>query len=733
MLYWRFSLFAFGFGSLSMLGWLAAAAAPLLIHLWNRRRYRETSWAAIDFLLEALKKNARRLQFEQWLLLALRTLIILLVVIALAEPYWNRQGHPIVAGEPTHRVIVLDGSFSMAYRPTDQSRFERAKELAATIASESRRGDGTSLVLMASPPRVIVASPAFEPRVILEEIEQLRLPHGRADLNATLAKVQEIIERVEKENARLKQHEVYWLTDLQRSTWWADDSDGMRRTIAARARDLCQRAAFTVVDLGQQQCENLAITQVSLDASLATVARDVVIQAQVRNFGQQRRAAQVVEFYVDGHRVGEQMVDIEPAGEGVASLSYRFDSGGDHAIEVRLPGDLLEIDNHRWLSVPVKSSLRVLCVNGRPAAAGLRGATDYLQVALAPSGDLERSLVRPEVVPESALVESDLNSYDCVFLANVGQLTSNEANLLDSYVRHGGALVIFLGDQVVPDSYNRYLGGESPGHRRLLPARLEKPVAEGSYRFDPLDYAHPIVQDFRGREKAGLLTTPVARYIRLRVPEETKARVALAFVNGDPAIVEETIGRGRVMLVATSADTSWTSMPVWASYLPIVHNLLRFGVSGRQADRNVRVGQPIGSLVPVSAADASLILQRPTGERRVVRLESQDGGYAWHYTETDTSGLYVAEAGPPVSRRELYAVNVDTAESDLTKVTAEQLRDDIWPGAAFAHQTTWQDFNEAPTTDVSRRESLHRWLLYGALGLLLLETLLAWRFGSRMA
>src|SRR6476469_8732247 len=110
-----FILIAFGFGNLAMLGWLAAAAAPLLIHLWSRHRFREAPWAAMQFLLAAMRKNARRLQLQQWLLLAVRTLIITLVVLAVAEPY----GHRLLAGAtsgPSHKVIVIDGSYSMGYQ-----------------------------------------------------------------------------------------------------------------------------------------------------------------------------------------------------------------------------------------------------------------------------------------------------------------------------------------------------------------------------------------------------------------------------------------------------------------------------------------------------------------------------------------------------------------------------------------------------------------------------------------
>ncbi|MCI0358861.1 MAG: BatA domain-containing protein, partial [Planctomycetaceae bacterium] len=50
------------FGSAWMLLWGLAALLPILIHLWSRRKFREESWAAMEFLLAAMRKNARRIQ-----------------------------------------------------------------------------------------------------------------------------------------------------------------------------------------------------------------------------------------------------------------------------------------------------------------------------------------------------------------------------------------------------------------------------------------------------------------------------------------------------------------------------------------------------------------------------------------------------------------------------------------------------------------------------------------------
>ena len=58
-----------------------AAAVPIVIHLWNRRRHREMPWAAMEYLLAALRKHARRIRIEQLILLALRVLILLVLVV----------------------------------------------------------------------------------------------------------------------------------------------------------------------------------------------------------------------------------------------------------------------------------------------------------------------------------------------------------------------------------------------------------------------------------------------------------------------------------------------------------------------------------------------------------------------------------------------------------------------------------------------------------------------------
>ena len=124
---------------------LGAAALPVLIHLLNRRKYREMPWAAMRFLLAAVKSNQRRVRLEQWLLLAVRTLVILVAILAMARPFLESLGAvALLPGQRTHWVIALDGSLSMATAPgvgsgdgggggEGPSRFDRARDAASRI------------------------------------------------------------------------------------------------------------------------------------------------------------------------------------------------------------------------------------------------------------------------------------------------------------------------------------------------------------------------------------------------------------------------------------------------------------------------------------------------------------------------------------------------------------------------------------------------------------------------
>jgi hypothetical protein len=714
------------FGAAGMLAWGLAAALPILIHLWSRRKYREESWAAMTFLLAALRKNARRIQLEQWILLAVRTLLVALFALALADPQLSVIS-PWVggAGGQSHVVLVIDGSFSMDYRSDaggglrgDKSRFDAARILAKEIVQSGQQGDGYTLVVMGAPPRVVIGQPAFDPRDVVEELDNLELAHTGASLPATLAEVEAIVRLANERHPRLTRRRVYFLTDLQQTTWGEVDSESSRQRLS-RLADL---ATLELIDLGQPGEQNMAVTNLQIDSAsggLIAARSEVTIRAELRSFAAEDRPGQAVEVFVDGQRIADERVDLPAGSTATVSARHRFDASGDHAIEVRLAEDALPLDNHRWLSVPVREALRILCVGGRPEE------TRHLALALQPRREAGANFEISEA-SESRLVEGDLSAFDCVFLCNVGRISQDEAGVLARYVHRGGGLVIFLGDQVQADSYNELLFERAES--RILPARLDAAAATGNYRFAPRDYRHPIVAPFRDHETSGLLTTPVWKFIRLA--PSPQAKVALAFESGEAAVVEEQFGRGRTIIAATAASpasidrasqppTPWTALSSWPSFPPLVHEMLQFAAQGQSEGRNLLVGDELTGELTAGGLDKPVALAGPDGLSEKLPVIAEGASARWTFGGTAKSGLYEAQAGDSVQR---FAVNVNPRESDLTRFDPEQLPSQLSREPAGAA-------DDQPLAGTRDSSSYYWALLAGVLGLLLLEPVLAWQFG----
>ena len=556
-------LLAFFFsGPFSVLATAAGAVSvPIIIHLLNRKRFRIVPWAAMRFLLAAQKKNSRRLRLEQLLLLAVRALIVLLVILAMAsvtgwaEDFWNKAlgsagSHAGRGGRRTHRILVLDGSLSMGLKAGESTCFEKARELAARIVQDSAPGDGFSVVLMASSPRRIVggpSGPSENARKVLAEIENLRLPHGNSDLAGTLESVFDLLKQ---SPGKFPEKEVYFLTDLQKTSWVLPQPGQVARALSG----IQERARTVLLDVGTDRPpDNLAVTHLALDPGrlVATTSGDTLFTAVVHNHGAATPGAVRARLYVGKlpARAGDKL-DMQPGesqtqrlGRGPNNVSFKhhFTSPGEYVVQVRLDGDALDLDDTRSVIVSVRERVPVLLVDGKTAPDPFDRATEYLFDALNPYQDVRPGVglggpavvrprpnapVRPRQITAAEFStedreRGDLSREDCVFLCDVPRLSVNEAKRLETHVLRGGGLVVCLGPNVDLASYNDVLYRNGQG---LLPARLlarQRAPKDHFFHFSADESAFrraPLSAFGQERFRVRLLAAPFTEFIRTEVP-----------------------------------------------------------------------------------------------------------------------------------------------------------------------------------------------------------------------
>jgi hypothetical protein len=394
---------------------------------------------------------------------------------------------------------------------------------------------------------------------------------------------------------------------------------------------------------------------------------------------------------------------------------------------VRVSSDRLPLDDAAFLSVRVRQSVRVLLVNGAPnLREPEKDAAFFLQVALAPpaAAGEEPVPLEPTVVNEASFTAKQLHEYDLVVLSNVAVLDGDSRRRLGEFIQSGGGALVFLGDRVDSTVYNGALLDNQP---RLLPARLGA-VSTVKTSFDPASFQHPALARFRQAQDIDLNTAEFTKYFQLTPDTEDRSvHVMARFTGGSPALVEKQFGLGRLILAAGGATPAWGNLPLKPAFLPLVQQLATYLASAGEGARTVRVGERVVKRLPLAQANTRIRISEPGGGSRVMRPHVTAEGAQAEVEDLSRAGFYRMgiEGGEP----DVIAVNLDTSESDLKSLEESELRK-ILPGREW----TWVP----PAEDlmlVLRRSrqgmELWRYLLFAAMGMMVLESLVAQKVGGR--
>ncbi len=731
---------------------LGLASIPIIIHLLNRQRQRKLDWAAMEFLLRALKRTRRRVRIEQLLLLLCRIVLIALIALALARPRLDDRdfGWLASAFKSEDKIFVVDDSLSMSRREAGGTTLDRAAEaLANEIGSLGRRRGGQDRVTIvrSSRPEAPLLQDGFIDQERAAQIEStvknLSPTSTSMDLAATLENIAQHA-ATSADSSTQRPRSVSILTDL-RAADWTDGSGGASASLTQALERLQESednpARIVIYDVGGDDTTNIAITEVRLDAR-PTVDLPTQVRVRLRNHGNApvanlrltmhfgpvaavgRSSGPAADGGMSFTALAPPIATIAAGETAVATIPCTFRTAGQYWASTSLSGssDPIAGDNEFAFVVDVVDSTEILLIDGEPSSSGDRwdDETYYLSLALNPGGDANSGIV-PVVAVEDSLPSGALDRFGGVFLANVYSLPEEFRRRLGRYVRGGGALFLFLGDQVRAAEWERDFGtaagpaDEDHPERDLLPATIGE--VEGGETMDVRllpSYDHPFFEFLRDGGEPYVQDIRFNRYFA--VAPHPQARVIASFT-GDadtPAFVERPVGAGRVYLFASSADREWNGWPRNVTYLMVLQKVIETMGTSRSQTVEYLAGQrlevpidiaeyanqarfrapdyprtPEGTLraSPRSAAENEGAEKAPDSEF-VLTLEPQATLAAGHFF------LAQRKRGSTVDEWSAIAIRSPTRESDLRRVTEDELRK-LYPNADLRVVRDVARFSEA--------------------------------------
>ncbi len=639
-----------------MLAGLLAAAVPVVIHLIHRRQARILPIATLRFLRQIPARTIRKRQLEEYILLAARMLLLALLALGAARPVLTDA---TAGGGATAAVVVLDDSYSMQYRVSGITRFTEAKEAAGRVVRTLAKGDRAALITAS---RSSGATLATDLDGLVRKIGAALPAERTRDLRAAMEKAFRLLEEAPEPN-----RELTLITDLQlRAT------APLLTKLKVRTEDRPIR--ITIIDVGVGDAANAGITGVGTGAGVAIAGESIRVSATIRNSSSAPLTTRAY-LVIGGERVAEERVSIAPNETAIVAFSTTAGLPGATGGEVVIDGDALMRDDVRHFVRPVIGRIPVLLVDGDPSPIRYQDEAFFLQAALAPEdlgAENIRSPVNLTVVTPEEFSAQDLAPYRVLILANPPPFMSREITSIRAFVRRGGGLLLFGGNRVDTAAMNRDFGADR--ERGILPALISPPAQlesdpEAVIPLEDADHRHPLFADLPEKALRDLTKIHVRRALGAD-PLSAGGIVVASLAGGAPLIVTRDAGRGRVMLVTTSADADWGNFPLRPLFLPLMHRAIRI-LSGRGAEaRSFLVGDS-ASIPPPAVDQPPPEITDPAGEIRRLAIEPGPDGFL-AFGPLAATGLYRVR-GSGIGEDYWFPVNVDPTEGDLTRISPKRL------------------------------------------------------------
>lgn len=685
---------------------LAAAALPVIVHLINRRKAVRVDFPALAFLLQSNRKEARGIKVRQWLLMALRVLVIAFLAFSIAKPF-VLSSSGVTASErlPTATVFVVDTSYSMA----QGDWWERATDEFEARSRRLRPWDEVALVTTAPNAPRPVARLTGNHNDLEDAFEALEPgEHGTHLIDALLA-AGEILSPSELPNRRI--------------VVFSDLAEGGFPQQLEPDKPLEYPVEFVSLRDDDVAPANLSVESVEYEQEGSSREPIWRIDAMVQNRSDVAKKVEV-RLEIGGVDVGGGLLDVEANKSAKHTFRHKIDGSGiKEGVVSLIDADELEPDNRRYFVVRLRDTIRTLLVNGEASSIAFHDEMFFLERALNPRTNTNSNIV-PELTTREGLETIDLGEYDVVVLANVAKITPTSSRKLQDFVSGGGGLLIAMGDQVDVTAYNQTLGTLLPKPLRGMKQLAERNDPDAPIkvtRFGPPRQQHPVFRVFQLPGGSSLQHVSVFSYMLLEPSPPEQSQLVLSFEDNAPALLERIVDRGRVLLLTTTVDDEWTDFPFQPAFLPLTRRAVQY--LARRATSAGSTRHVVGEKTRLEVA--SFVRKRAIvtgpGDLRLA-LEPVDGAIEFTPMRAGMYSIWADDTEDEANRLDALAfvANVDTEESRLTPLRAETLG--RWTGEVDSDATDAMAEN-AP----EKRVNLWPFFLFCVTLFLLVETVLGTR------
>ncbi|MBI3135323.1 MAG: BatA domain-containing protein [Bacteroidetes bacterium] len=660
-------------------------AVPIIIHLFNFRRYKTIYFSRVKFLKEVTEDSRSGLKLKHLLVLISRILAILFLVLAFAQPFIPTGDQQNIENTS---LIYIDNSFSMQASGKDGNLLNESKNQAIELVRSFEKNEKVALFtsdLHSNQFRF------YSPDDIIETIKKIDFSPRSTSLSTVLNAQIDLVTGIEQKS----NNRIFIFSDFQKSTTALDEFK--------RAEVPC----FFYQPVSQQT-ENIYIDSVWFETPVHRINAPVDIFFRVRNQSDMAQQDLTVSLKIDDSQPAPKRVTVDANSSTISSINFTDRTAGIKSGSIAVATSQLYFDDEYFFTYEIKDHVEILLVKN-----SAKTARNLEQLyGLDPYYHYESTTI-------DALTQDQFKNKELIVFQNVDKIPGGVNDLIQQALKDGATVVLIPGTEADEQSWNTVLNSyDFPALSTLSASgelsyfNAEDPLYYGVFESTPSSYKFP----------------EVSKAYSLSVQSTQNFITLFGFNASRPYMVYGSRSNGRVVLMASPLDIAFTSFQnhalFAATFLRIAETAsfqkpLSMTIGDMQ---NLAFNKSIDEKNPVHLKNEKLQvdfipLVINTGNSRMLSFNQiQDEIYESGFYQLTDNNVW----------NDILALNYNRFESDITCYSPDEIP------ALFA-QAGWENaqslsVSEAGALEISQLKAREYWrwclilsILFIAVEILLLK------------
>ncbi len=616
---------------------LAAIAIPIIIHLFNFRKYKKVYFTNVQFLKELKQESDSKSKLKEWLILAMRILAISCLVFAFAQPFIPGKVKTI-QGEKAISIYI-DNSFSMESTNKKGTLLENAKTLATEIINTFNASDKFQLLTndFEGKHQRFISKEEF-----VEQLNDVKISSATKSISDVIKRQQDFLQ-----NSSAKNKRIFLLSDFQKNT-----------SVIFKT-DIDTSIAISCIPIASSEVNNVYIDSVWFETPVQQYETQQIIHAVVINKSNKDIENGSLKLYINDAQVSLASFNVSAGNKKDVSISFTVKVKGINKGVLKIEDYPITYDDNFYFSFNAQTIINALVINGKDT----KTAGNF------------KSLMQNDslfVYKENSDASIDYSVFaktNIIVLNELNTITSGLTSELQKFVNAGGSVVIFPNKKSDIISYNTAF------QTLQLPQIIKLDTA--NIKTQSINFEQGLYEGVFDKVDQRMDLPKVFEHFEFTKTTNNNSQGLVLLQNGQFLVSLNTLGNGKVYVFSIPSDETSSNLLKHALFVPTLIKMAILSLKPSPVYYKTAINEVI------SLNSISNFSDKPL---HILKVDKKVDVIPEHRLLNNTTALYtqnqITEAGHynveenNVIIKDL-AFNFDRKESDMNFMTQEDLQKQI--------------------------------------------------------